>query len=87
MGYYNESLPPRVRTALEVLEHCRVRENGDCCSLNKSELSKPETALQRQAWQVLTLYLAGEMDFGDQPPKRIEPPEDGGAGSAVPVNV
>ena len=87
MGYYSEMLPPRVRTALEVLEYCRRRESGDCCSIEKAELSKPETALQREAMQVLSLYLQGEMDYGDRPPKPVEPPEEGEAGSAAPVKV
>ena len=72
---------------MEVLEHCRRRENGDCCSIEKGELSKPETALQRHAMQVLSLYLQGEMDYGDQPPKPVEPPDEGEAGSAAPVKV
>ncbi len=87
MGYYSEMLPPRVRTALEVLEHCRIRESGDCCSIGKASLTKPETALQQHAMQVLSLYLQGEMDYGDQPPKPVQPPDEGEAGSAAPVKV
>jgi hypothetical protein len=86
MGSYSESLPPRVRAALEVLEHCRVREAGDCCSLAKPELSAPELAMRKQALQVLTLYLAGEMDYGDQPPKPPPPPGDE-PGEHAPVTV
>ncbi|HLP83215.1 MAG TPA: hypothetical protein VK157_02605 [Phycisphaerales bacterium] len=87
MGYFSEGLPPRVRTALEVLEHCRVQLAGDCCSISQQkELTPAQAAMQRQAHQVLTLYLAGEMDYGDQPPKSPNPPDED-TGTAAPVCV
>ncbi|MBX3381996.1 MAG: hypothetical protein KF864_00665 [Phycisphaeraceae bacterium] len=86
MGYYSENLPPRVRAALEVLEHCRNRQDGSCCDPGGNELSRPEEAMQRQALQVLTLYLAGEMDYGDEPPTPRKPPDDE-PGATQPVTV
>jgi hypothetical protein len=84
MGYYSETLPPRVRTALEVLDHCRARQDGSCCSPSGKDLTSAEDALQRQALQVLMLYLACEMDYGDEPPTQRKPPDDE-QGSAQPV--
>lgn len=82
MSDYTTSQPARVKTALEVLEHCRTVETGGCCGL-AAELSKPETAMKLQAQRVLILYLAGEMDYGDMPPRPTEPPEE--PGTHVPV--
>lgn len=83
MSNMMNSLPARVKTALEVLEHCRMVETGGCCSLQPTELSKPEAAMKLQAQRVLFLYLAGEMDYGDTPP-RPEPPFEE-PGTDVPV--
>ncbi len=85
MSTYTNTLPARVKTALDVLEHCRMVETGGCCSLQPTELSKPEAAMKLQAQRVLFLYLAGEMDYGDTPPRPELPPDE--PGTHVPVTV
>ncbi len=66
MGYREPFVPPRVRAAIETLEHFRYIE--DSCDIHKRSLSKPEESVRSSALQVLRLYLTGEMDYGDVPP-------------------
>lgn len=66
-------LPGRVDAALEYLNHCRWIEQDDTA---KRELSGLEERVRGSALEVLRLYFAGEMNFGDAPVHRRED-EDG----------
>lgn len=61
------AIPPRVRAAMDFIEHLeRVRHQCEPSSPVR-ELSSAELAVERQALQMLGQYFSGEMDFGDRP--------------------
>lgn len=86
--HYQQPMPHRVQAAFHYLEFIyRVEaysSNGQCAPVGESwqssggrELTQQEQATRNQATEVVRLYLAGEMDYGDSPPIRHYPDDEG----------
>lgn len=63
-------LRPRVKAALEYLQHCRYIEQFYCdgpIGDKSRELTGRERAAHDAATDMLTRYFLGEIDLGDQP--------------------
>lgn len=78
------ALPSRVQAALDFLSYCHwVTQQCDPAVAART-LSPVEIGVQQAALRVLRLYFDGEMDFGDAPPHRPGPSDEGpGPGSPV----
>ncbi len=88
MGYREQpDMPARVNAALRVLYHCKEITDPCEASAPRRDLNALEQSVQTLALRVLRDYLAGEMDFGDAPPRRGGDTEDGDAPVPAPSDV
>jgi len=60
-----EGVPPRVRTAMALIEYCRAVSLGECFCNERRELTAREERVLRAALTTVTLYFTGESDFSD----------------------
>jgi hypothetical protein len=67
--YY--AIPPRVRAAMDFIEHLERARHQCEPTTPVRELSSAELAVERQALQMLGQYFSGEMDFGDRPVRAV----------------
>ena len=64
-------MPQRVRAALNFIYHCKEITDPDEEGKGR-ELEPAEKRVHQLALDVLARYFAGEMDYGDRPPRGAE---------------
>jgi hypothetical protein len=68
----SDPVPARVRAALQYIYHCHEITNPSEVGVPGRSLVAPEQVVYDRALDVLRLYFACEMDYGDAPPRRSE---------------
>lgn len=77
-----DSIPARVRAAMEFLQYCQGCEAGD---FGRVGLDKQHTAIQSVALEVMRLYFSGEMTFATEGSAPAAPGEPDDPEAPVPA--